>query len=666
MKRLLLLIWAIQCAILSYPQDQQGGSIENYDFILDQPQGEMRVYQRSGLVKYLDEDTNSIKTLSQQGTMTVVFADDGIVYIQNPVSELTGFLSRGCWVKGTLSSDGHTITVPLGQNIDYIRSFDIVYEMHLYRYDSTDKTFVCDLEATAITYTIDDEGVITLNGTSEDCILSAILFSPNGHEIGSQVNGLWCMTGDYESVYTPSDEQLVSPPAGITGEEFKFLATANDGLDWLDFRSSSQLVIDGDDVYLQGFCRYLPKAWVKGRREGSTLTFAPGQYIGSYKNEPLYFMGARSNVAGGFDIAPVTFTFDGKGTYTSTDFILINGKKDALYIYLYYYGAVITQHDDELVAAPEELQTCAYTINYQTHDADNTMVKESSFVNIGFQNDSVYMQHFWSYLPDAWVKGKVEGNQIVFEGKQFLGFIENDNEQLPAYFIPFDTHTGDLLDRVAFDYDAATGTLQAPGQAIGICLNRARLLTLADVYYPVMTLIPDVAVTPAQPAIIEYVGTDDGLSYITLEVSDCGANGETLDPNKLSYQLLADIEGVVKSVTLTTELYERIPEEMTAIPWLYEDNYDVYMFGNDVRRVFLNAPVADYNRIGVQSIYTGGGETRHSDIAWRQIKEYVGIAETPNTHVPSPAPSLVDLQGRQLTALKGKGIYISNGRKVVR
>lgn len=662
MRRLLLMILALQCAIVSYAQDQQGGSIENYDFILDQPQGEIHVYHRSGQVKYLDENDNSIKTLSQQGTMTVVFAADNIVYIQNPVSELSGYLSRGCWAKGTLSSDGHTITVPLGQNIDYIRSFDIVYVMHLYRYDSTEKTYVLDEEATEATYTIDDEGSIRLNGTSDQCILSAVLRSPNGHEVGSQIDGMWCMTGDYESVYTLTDEQPVSPPINATAESYRFLATANDGLAWLDFRSNSQLIFDGDDVYLQGFCRYLPKAWVKGHREGNTLTFDAGQYIGSYQNEPLYFMGARNNLAGGFDITQVTFTFDGKGTYTSTDFILINGKKDALYVYLYYYGAVITQQDDKLVAAPEGLETNAYTLDYETHDADNKLVKENSFVNIGFLNDTVYMQHFWSYLPEAWVKGHVEGNKMVFEGKQFMGFIENDNEQYPAYFIPFNAQTGDLLESVAFDYDPEAGTIKAANQAIGICLNRAKLLTLSDIYYPSMTLIPDVAITPALPAISEYVGEESALPNITIEVPDKGAGGETLNPNKLSYQLLADVEGKVAPIVLTTDLYERIPEKLTAIPWLYDDNYDVYMTGN-TRRVYLNAPVADYNRIGVQSIYTGGGERRQTDIVWKEIKEYSGINETLSTSASSHA-KVFDLQGRKLSAPKAKGIYIKNGRKI--
>jgi hypothetical protein len=132
-----------------------------------------------------------------------------------------------------------------------------------------------------------------------------------------------------------------------------------------------------------------------------------------------------------------------------------------------------------------------------------------------------------SKKPVVLCVNKVDSGEKMYDAYEFYGLGLGEVWTISA---ANGSGTGDLLDRVAFDYDAATGTLQAPGQAIGICLNRARLLTLADVYYPVLTLIPDVAVTPAQPAIIEYVGTDDGLSYITLEVSDCGANGETLDP----------------------------------------------------------------------------------------------------------------------------------------
>lgn len=664
-RRLLLTFFAI--LTIAAVQAQVKVSVEDYDLITEQPDGELRVYQRAGQVRLFDEDTHQLTSREQSGTLSVVFAADGAVYLQNPVSGLTGYMSRGCWAKGTLSEDGHTITMPLGQYIDYTRSFDIVSVMYLYVYDNTEQTYVIDESVTQVTYTLHDDGTITLNGTDQNHILSAVYRSFNGHEIGTQVDGLWCEMGDYESVYTLFADQPVSLPAGLDTEEYMLIATANDGIDWLDYSVTVQMAFSGDDVYVQGLCKFLPRAWVKGQLKNNTLTIPQGQYLGTYQNLPLYFVGARDGQSG-IVMTDVVFTFDGQNTYTTTDYVIINGKKDALYIYLYYYGATITQQANELVQAPEGLQTNAYTLTYHTYDANNQWVSDKRFVNIGFVGNEVYMQRIWEVLPNAWVKGRVENGKVLFDGPQFLGTYEDYNEKMPAYFIPFSPTTGELLSTISFDYDSEVGTLAATQQAVGICLNRARLLTLVDLWGPELTLIPDVAAEPGQPAILNYFGEEETLPRIELQIPDTSVEGAPLDPNKLSYQLLADVEHEIQPIVLTDEYYERIPEEMTAIPWLYVDNYDVTMPGDDhVRMVYLNAPVTDYNRIGVQSVYTGGGQVMRSAIVWHDIKDFVtGVASVQLVH--DSANTCYDLQGRKVVKPAGsrlqKGIYIVNGRKV--
>lgn len=648
-------------------QAQTNISVEDYDLITEQPNGELRVYQRAGHVRFIDDDTHQLDSKEQTGTLSVVFADNGAVYLQNPVSTLSGYMSRGCWARGTLSQDGHTIVMPLGQNIDYTRTFDIVSVMYLYVYDSTERTYVLDESTSQVTYTLGDDGTITLNGTDQNHILSAVYRSPNGHEIGSQVDGCWCEAGDYESSYTLFPDQPISLPAGLETETFMLMATANDGIDWMNLSTNVQMAFDGEDVYVQGICNFLPKAWVKGQVSNNTLTIPRGQYLGTYQNLPLYFVGARDGQSG-IAMCDVIFTFDGQNTYTSTDYVIINGLKDVLYIYLYYYGATITQQANELVQAPEDLYPSTYTLTYQTYNVNNLLVREKKFVNIGFKGNDVYMQRIWEHLPDAWVKGRLENGKIVFEGAQYLGTIEEDNEKMPAYFIPFNPNTGDLLSTISFDFDSEAGTLQATQQAAGICLNRARLLTYVDMYSPELTLIPDVAAEPALPSIIDYIGDEDALPRITLHIPCTSTTGDILDPNKLSYQLMSDVEHQVQPIVLTEDLYERIPTEMTAIPWFYVDNYDVIILGSDdVRMVYLNAPVANYNRIGVRSIYTGGDQVISTNIVWRNLKDFVtGISNIQQSQGPSNV--YYDLQGRKINKPADKslqkGIYIINGRKV--
>ena len=383
--------------------------------------------------------------------------------------------------------------------------------------------------------------------------------------------------------------------------------------------------------------------------------------MGTYANELLYFMGGR-DTASGVSITDVVFTFDGQDTYTTTDYIIINGKKNELYIYIYYYGAVITHQANELVVAPDGMELDTYTLSYQTYNSNNKLVKASGFVNIGTVGDDVYMQHIWDVLPDAWVKGRMVDGKMVFDGPQFLGYYEADNERLPAYFIPFDLKNGDLLGQVTFSNNRTTGTLEAVNQAIGICLNRARLLTFIEIRTPQLTLIPDVAIVPANPKITNFVGTEQALPYIEVHVPGKGANGETLNPNKLSYQLLGDIEHDVQPLVLTTDLYERLPYDMEAIPWLYADDYDVTPYSDDNYMVYLNMPIDQLNRIGVQSIYTGGGETLRSDSYWVDIKDFTtGIKDISLT---ADSGLCHDLQGR-LVATPKKGLYIVDNKKVI-
>lgn len=101
---------------------------EGFTVIEEQPEGELRIYSRSGsIVKEIinDDDVYEIVTGTQDGTVNIVFAKDGSVYFQRPVSES---YYEG-WVKGTLSRDGRTITVPTGQYTAYTRSFDMAVQV---------------------------------------------------------------------------------------------------------------------------------------------------------------------------------------------------------------------------------------------------------------------------------------------------------------------------------------------------------------------------------------------------------------------------------------------------------------------------------------------------------------------------------------------------------
>ena len=86
--------------------------------ITDQPEGEIKIYNRSGGCSYVETDDDGNKSAvgdSQEGTTaTLCFAaDNQTVYIKDPVCTD----KNGSWIKGTIS--GNTITFPTKQYVYY-------------------------------------------------------------------------------------------------------------------------------------------------------------------------------------------------------------------------------------------------------------------------------------------------------------------------------------------------------------------------------------------------------------------------------------------------------------------------------------------------------------------------------------------------------------------
>ena len=69
---------------------------------------------------------------------------------------------------------------------------------------------------------------------------------------------------------------------------------------------------------------------------------------------------------------------------------------------------------------------------------------------------------------------------------------------------------------------------------------------------------------------------------------------------------------------------------MTAIPYGYTDNFDFF-----ITKVYLNTLYSeDWNKVGIQSIYTGGGEEHRSEISWFTLKDYGGGGDPDPGMVP--------------------------------
>ena len=460
--------------------------------IEDQPDGDLRLYHRSGWVvrevekSYTVEEGESPYELvyeQQNGTLSIVFAPDNKVYIQRPVS----WSYYNGWVEGTLSDDGKTITVPMGQYIAYTKSLEMAVQVGVFVYDDAENTYFYDETIDEMTYTINDDGSITQEYTNEYVILGTM--NRAFGDVFQYLDYEWLQAGDYASVYYPATEQPESPPEGLVTEVYHLTTATNDGMAWDPYHMVVAMGFDGEDAWLQGICPYLPQAWIKGKRDGNTITFPNTQLLGSYE-VLLYFKCAEVDaITGNTTQKDMVLTFDGVDTYTTFDYIFITADKSNLFFLNYYQGLTISKHPDTLVEVPENLQTKEYDYIFTTTYDGSTTVEEQTKVNIGFMGDDVYIQGFWEYMPEAWVKGKIIDDKLVIDVPQYLGTYKDEtNTVYPIFIDCFERNTGKMLQQLVFNYDSATGIFSNPSNTYGVGINKTGYLNVQDIYDA--TLIP--------------------------------------------------------------------------------------------------------------------------------------------------------------------------------
>ncbi|MBQ1773375.1 MAG: hypothetical protein IIZ97_03900, partial [Prevotella sp.] len=492
MKQIILLLFALMsssfgslCGGLAVATAQDVP--DDFSLIENQPEGELRIYTRSGgLIREVEKevvdenDPYELVELTQDGTVNIVFADNNKVYIQQPTSWLTIYDG---WVEGTLSDDGTTITVPLGQYTAYTRSFNMATQLWLFNYVEELDSYVRDEETTEITYSIDADGTIRLNGTSRTHILG--LCQRAFGETFYYLDYEWLQDGDFESVYTPVPDDRVVLPPGLEQQEIYFHTVMFDGVGLSPFNRIGHLAFDGDDVYLNGFNSLLPNAWIKGHRDGDNLVFPSDQFLGSY-GDLLYFRGGTMQ---GQELVStdLVFTYNGRDAYSCPDYLVLSTAQEEFKIVNYGTGAYFSFSPDQLITPPDQAECTAYKAQYQwifDEEGQNTdIVAGEHLMNVCQEGDNFYVQGFWQPMPEAWIKGTLTDGTLTFNTPQCIGEVEIDeNGFFPLFFTAYDAQNGTLLNEVTFTYNAETDRYEQQSAPISIGINKAVLLSVSNVY----------------------------------------------------------------------------------------------------------------------------------------------------------------------------------------
>ncbi len=401
--------------------------------------------------------------------------------------------------------------------------------------------------------------------------------------------------------------------------------------DGTDYIPSIEVVVEGDNVAITGLSIYIPTGTINGKKAGNVITFASGQSLGTVQERELFLLGS----ADGENISDITFEWDSEaGTLTAGTLLAECLSATALQPIAFWQKAIFTATEPEkpeTVTVPENLELKEYAMTYT--DYQKNPGSGSAF--IGIDGNDVYMVGFSTFLPEAAIKGTQEGNTVTFAPNQYLG----------AYG-PYDVY---FVTGAVFEYNADQDTYTASSEVYSLADGK-----YIDRYTSGLVLkgVVERAVMPANPSITGLV-KDKSYGYIiTFNVPNVDVNGEGLVASKLFYELFTDIDGTVEPLTFTPATHTYLEEELTIIPFGFTENYDFY----DSRIYLNNLYSADWDKLGIKSIYFGGDAENATEIQWYTIDKGQAV-----DNINAAAKATKVIVNGQLIIRQGEKTYNANG-----
>jgi hypothetical protein len=166
-------------------------------------------------------------------------------------------------------------------------------------------------------------------------------------------------------------------------------------------------------------------------------------------------------------------------------------------------------------------------------------------------------------------------------------------------------------------------------------------------------VIRDAQGEPLIGATVKVKGTNRGTAT--------DVDGNPLLTSKLGYKLFIDCGNGAEPYIFAADNYG-FDEDMTVIEYNREDEMNFMKGGQLV--VVYNIP-DNAKRIGVQSVYTVGTDERASQITWMSFGDIDGITPT-EKQLKVVSETFCDLQGRPVSTVNRQGIFITDGKKVIK
>ena len=377
----------------------------------------------------------------------------------------------------------------------------------------------------------------------------------------------------------------------------------------------------------------------------------------------------------GVQMAPVTFNYNinAKKELENKEQGTVTLRADNIINVDSYNGVRATLYDSEMnitpdggtVIVPEGLETQPYMLTgvYMGYYTESDTWFEGDplmgSAQVGFDGDDIYIQGLCSYLPKAWVKGHRDGDSYVLDNGQYFGPFVYVGDIYPLYFMGCTPESNEVA-QLRLTPDPETGALVAD-QWYAISASEMAVDWYDLLGNVVLTPMVDEPAVPADPTVLYYeYYSDDDMGFLVLGIPVIDVDGKPLLTDLLGYQIFCDYGNGPEPYIFLADIYG-FEDDQTVIPYNFNDDMNILMGGQLVVVYFLGE---DLKRIGVQSVYEGGGETNYSEIGWYDLS---ATSVNSITADDNRAIEYYDLMGRRVDASKlTRGIYVtSDGRKIL-
>ncbi len=438
--------------------------------------------------------------------------------------------------------------------------------------------------------------------------------------------------------------------------------------------------VDGADgnVYVKNLIgTYYSDAWLKAEKaEGDTIVFNLPQavYEESYDGESAFYSLWRFKYSEeeqyylvDDSIQTVKFVLRGDSLEfaesNDIDCMIGLGSDEGYWAGYGDYLVKAKKFEMPTVSPSDPAAAQGYLMTYASSTEDG---KDYQTMKVAIEGDDIYLGALTDNQPNAWAKGKIEGNKATFEGNQYLGvdtvteahvfFMACGHDSIYDEEYDYTYDSIYAVKQVVFDYDPVAKTLKSDKEGIAVSKGLIDINPQAQYYEPSMAPWEEKPGTPIAPTIYDFMAYDVDYGYggIQFYLNRLSTDSLYLPTNHLYFKAYLDDE----EFTFDTETYPTIEEPLTEVPYLYTDGYDIQYYGDNHVFYFY---VAGFDKIGIQEIYNDGTTKLYSEITWKNVEEdegddtsVKGIA-TNGTDVKSV--KYCDLSGRSVSKIS-HGLYI--------